>query len=153
MGCTGVVITSNLELKTNGLPYSNQSLLKQDCGVAVYFIREGKDLVIACDKYDRPGCNLLALAKTIANMRGIDRWGCSELLNQMFSGFKALPEKMPVRGWYTILEVPENGNGDQVQLNYRRLVKKYHPDNPETGNRVLFDEVQGAWEAFKNWVA
>lgn len=70
-----VVISTNLPLRRDGLPYSNQKE-PDDTGAAVYWKdRKGKQLVLACDKYDTVGDNLYAIGKTIEATRGIERWG------------------------------------------------------------------------------
>ncbi len=154
MRCTHVVISSNLRLKPNGDPYSDQRLLATDCGVALYFLRQGTPMVIAADQYDRPGCNLQALAYTVEAMRGIERWGCTEMLNQMFTGFKLLgPATYPAttngRPWHEVLGCEPTDNAFAVKECYRNLVTKYHPDKPGTGDAAKFHEVQVAWETFK----
>ena len=82
-GGTDLIISSNLKLRLDGLPYSNQRS-PEDKGIAVYFTFKGEQKVIACDTFDLIGCNLWAVAKTIEAMRGIDRWGCSQIIDKAF---------------------------------------------------------------------
>lgn len=139
-----IIISSNLKYKNNGVPYSGQKE-PTDQGVAVYFMMEKEQIVIACDSFDKIGCNLYAIGKTIEAMRSIDRWGCSELLKRAFTGFKALP--MPAQqNWWEVLKCSEASDVVIVKSCYRQLVKKYHPDNQDTGNVQLFQEVQFAWD-------
>jgi len=141
-----IIISTNLRLKNDGLPYSVQRD-PDDRGAAVYFKRNGEDMVIACDSYEKVGCNLWAMAKTVEAMRGIDRWGCSELLNRAFTGFKALPENASLsNNWWTILEIAEGTVSlEDIKAAYRKKVKEFHPDNLETGDSDKFREVQEAY--------
>src|ERR1700743_521400 len=92
LGGKDVIISTNLKLKLDGLPYSNQSE-PTDRGVAVYFTKRinGTDepMCIAFDLFDKIGCNLYAIGSSIEAMRSMERWGCSEMLNRAFTGFKA----------------------------------------------------------------
>lgn len=50
LGGSDMIISSNLKVKANGLPYSGQRT-PEDPGVAVYFKWHDRDLVFACDKW------------------------------------------------------------------------------------------------------
>lgn len=144
------IITTNLKLRMDGLPYSSQRQ-PDDQGVAVYFKYNNDNIVIACDTYDKIGCNLYAISKTIEAMRGIERWGCSELLQRAFTGFKALTDGSK-REWWDVLCCGQTSSQDHIKACYRHLVKKYHPDNPDTANEEMFRTVQWAYEtAMKNF--
>ena len=90
LNASSVVISSNLELRQDGLPYAGRRR-PQDCGVAVYFQLGGSDQCIPCDKWDRPEDNIYAIGKTIEALRGIERWGAKEMVNAAFRGFQSLP--------------------------------------------------------------
>lgn len=137
MGADGIIISSNMKLKKDGLPYSRQGRI-DDMGIAAYFTFKDKQNVLACDIYDQMGCNLWAISKTVEAMRGIERWGCSEVLERTFSGFKALSES--------------SGNGKpeyfagcnsekDIKYRFRELAKKYHPDTGEVKDSSIFSEV------------
>lgn len=127
------------------MPYSNQRQ-PDDQGAAVYFKFEDKDMVIACDTFDKIGCNIYAIGLTIEAMRGISRWGCSELMNRAFTGFQALPEKASAPSCFTILGVDENATVDDIKYAYRTLSRIYHPDVAETGNAERFIQIKAAYE-------
>lgn len=137
LGGSSPIISSNMKLKKDGFPYSKQPKM-EDMGIAVYFTWEGEQKVIACDSYDLLGCNLWAIAKTIEAMRGIDRWGCSEILNRAFAGFKALPEKASEG-------IPQFFNGlreeGEIKSRFRELAFKYHPDTGTESNPALWTEL------------
>ncbi len=142
------IISTDLRLRQDGLPYSSQRQ-PEDQGAAVYFTYKGDQMVIACDNFDLIGCNLWAISKTIEAMRGIDRWGCSELLNRAFTGFKALPEQASpsnIRDWWDILQVSPEADPTIIKSAYRTLARVYHPDNQETGDTNKFKELKTAFD-------
>jgi hypothetical protein len=138
-----VIISTNLKLRQDGLPYSAQRE-PEDKGVAIYFTMANKEaMVIACDSFDKIGCNIYACALTIEAMRGIERWGCSELLQRAFMGFKALPEQTVKRSCWEILGIPYNSTEPQVTSAYREKAKTAHPDRG--GTDAAFIELQNAY--------
>jgi hypothetical protein len=98
------IISTNVPLRRDGEPMAgrNEPL---DPGVAVYFQRKGKQVCFACDKYDRVWKNMRAIAKTIEAMRGIERWGSSDMLDRAFTGFAALPEPGKVKPWSEVFDL------------------------------------------------
>lgn len=85
------VLSSNIELRRDGLPYANRPE-PDDPGVAVYFMYDGEPRVFCCDKWDRVQDNMHAIGNTIGAIRGMDRWGVSDMLPRIFRGFQALPD-------------------------------------------------------------
>ena len=85
------VITSNLPLKRNGLPYATYKE-PEDAGVAVYFELYGQQQCIPCDRWNKIADNMQAIRLTISALRGIGRWGAENMVKASFQGFKALPE-------------------------------------------------------------
>lgn len=147
MGCPSynVVISSNVPLKRDGLPYSNQKE-PQDTGVAVYFRVDGKPTVLACDKWNTVGDNLWAIAKHVEALRGQDRWGVGSLA-QAFAGYQQLEEKTEASCW-DVLEIPpptapglsQQNRENHVMDAYRRKARETHPDSggsPEAFDRVV----------------
>lgn len=122
-----VVLSSNLERNLNGSPRSGQSEPK-DPGVAVYFRLDGKPTVLACDKWDRAADNIVALAKHIEAIRGIDRWGVGTIA-QAFAGYQALeaPEQ-----WWQVLGVAQSAGKNDVDAAYRARALRAHPDHGGT---------------------
>lgn len=141
-----LVISSDLRLRKDGLPISSQRQ-PDDPGVALYFTLDGEQKVIACDSYNRAGCNIWAIAKTVNALRGIDRWGASELLTRAFTGFKALPAQgvaTTAKTWYDTLKVSPDCSVRELKAAYRELAKRYHPDR--IGENDYFYVVQDAYE-------
>ena len=50
------------------------------------------------------------------------------------------------RDFYEVLGVKKNATKDEIKSAYRKLAKKYHPDNKETGDEEKFKEVQEAYD-------
>ena len=124
MGGSLPVVSTNLELRNDGLPYANQRQ-PADRGVAVYFQRRGKSMVFACDQWDKIEHNLRAIGKTIEALRGIERWGSSDLMERAFSGFEALPAP---EQWWQVLGVSERASEADVTAAYRAKARAAHPD-------------------------
>lgn len=126
LGAREVVLSSNLELRLDGLPRGNQAM-PRDPGVAVYFKLKRRPMVLPCDKWNRVECNLMAVAKHIEAMRGLQRWGVGTV-EQHFEGFARLPEKASVKAWYQVLQVSADASEDDVNRAFKALAKDKHPD-------------------------
>lgn len=122
-----VVISTNVELRRDGEPYASRRA-PEDTGVAVYFMRKGQSVCIACDKYAQVWENMRGIQKTIEAMRGIERWGSSDLLDQAFTGFTALPSPdaitMPkVQAWWVRLGVSAQATRDEIQAAWKSKIR------------------------------
>jgi hypothetical protein len=124
LGASNMVLSSNLRLRNDGLPYSKQA---QPCdqGVAVYFTYKQQPMCFACDRWDRIQDNIYAIAMTIEALRGIERWGSGSMVEQAFTGFVALPGTSP----WDILGVPRTATREQIESAYRKKARSAHPDN------------------------
>lgn len=133
-----VVISSNLQLRLDGLPRSGQAQ-PADPGVAVYW-RDGKqDRCMAIDLYTAVEQNIAALAATIDAMRAIERHGGAAILDRAFTGFTALPAPIVAgmaRPWWEVLGVARDATRDQINTAYRRLASEAHPDKGGTAERM-----------------
>jgi hypothetical protein len=52
--------------------------------------------------------------------------------------------------YYEVLQVNPRAEAETINRIYRHLAKRYHPDNPETGDRRKFDELAEAHETLSN---
>jgi len=131
LGASYVTISSNLKLRLDGLPMGGQAKVLPDPGVAVYFTLEGKQLVLACDKWTSAADNMAAIAGHIEAIRTQERYGVGSVA-QAFAGYLALPAKGESQGgdWRTELEFGPgvHPNLDAVETRYRALLRQRHPD-------------------------
>lgn len=141
IGDWNVIISSQLKLRNDGLPYSSQRT-PDDVGISVWWKDGKQQRVIALDQYDRIADNLYAIGKTIEAMRGIDRWGGGEILERTFSGFTALPNPA-ADDWRKILSVDGTALGEEITDNYKRLRGVHHPD--KGGSEEKFIQIQDAY--------
>lgn len=121
-----IVISTNIPLRRDGEPRADVSKV-DDPGVAVYFERNGKPLCFACDKYDAVWKNMRAIQRTIEALRGIERWGSSQMLERAFTGFAALPPKSMPSCW-DMLGVSCDASEAEVIAAWREKAKTAHPD-------------------------
>lgn len=127
LGGTKLIISSNMPTRQDGGVYS-RSREPEDSGVAVWFTLDGQPRVLACDRWDRCVDNTWALAKTVWAMRGIDRWGCSEVLARVFTGFVGIPEDAG-KDWRSVLGVDgAEVTPETLRAAFRRRMKEAHPD-------------------------
>jgi len=143
LGGRHTVISSNLRLRQDGLPYAQQSGIS-DMGIATYFDYKGKPMCFACDRYKSIEANLRAIELTIAALRGIERWGASDMIERAFTGFAAIGHQQPEH-WSDVLGVPRNATRDEIEAGWRRLRSLHHPD--KGGNPQTFQAVKEAYEA------
>jgi hypothetical protein len=110
MGGSGVILSTNIALRNDGLPYAN-SREPQDPGVAVYFRYQKREMCFACDAYVTVRENAYAVAKTIEALRG----------------FAALSSGSQ-EDWWDVLECLPSADIDTVNAQYRVRARSAHPD-------------------------
>lgn len=121
-----VVLSTNQPLRRDGQPSAAHGE-PADPGVAVYFTRKKKPVCFACDKFDRVWKNMRAIQKTIEALRGIERWGSSQLLDRAFTGFAALPHKTGPSCW-ELLGVEPEADEATILTAWRKKAQSAHPD-------------------------
>lgn len=145
LGVRDVVISSNVPLRQDGIPYANfERRSITDKGIAVYFTYNKEQKVIACDAWDSFEVNLRALWKTVEDMRALERNGCSQIISQIFTGFKALPEESSAEQWWQTLGVERTAGTQDIITAYRTLAKRHHPD--AGGSADMFSRVNEAYQ-------
>lgn len=104
-----------------------------DSGVVAYFIRDGENVAIPCDRWKTIAENVQAIAKTVEALRGIERWGAKHMVKAAFRGFAALPEKASTRSFYDVLGIP-TGPLTMAALDtaFRTSAILCHPDHGGT---------------------
>lgn len=147
LGGSGLIISSNLGVRRDGLPYANQRQ-PDDPGVAAYFTYKKQPMCFACDRWRKVEDNMQAIAKTIDALRGVARWGTGDMMEAAFTGFAALPppSQTTARGWREVLGFQPNTRPlySEVEAAYRRLRSSAHPDKGGTHERFM--EVQSAFD-------
>ncbi len=143
LGGTSVIISTNLPLRLDGMPQAS-ARMPEDKGVAIYFNYKNQQVVFACDKWDSMTDNMKAIEKAIYAIRGLERWGVSDMLNRAFVGFKQLAEAEPSKSSWEILDIPVGSPKELIQHAYRQKAKELHPDMPG-GNVEKFQELQLAY--------
>lgn len=148
LGAINVVLTSDLPLRNDGLPYANGRA--DDPGIAIWFGLPDKggtirERVFACDRWLSPAENIRAIAKSVEAMRGLDRWGMADVVERAMGGFAALPpgsgqEYVPPaptpksKPWREVLEGswPTSLDADEAlvlaKARHRKLITIHHPD-------------------------
>ena len=125
LGAQRVIISSNLRVRNDGLPYAQQAKQLDDPGVAVYFRLGGKPRVLACDKWRSAAENLAAVAGHIDAIRAVERYGVGTL-EQAFAGYAALPPT--AEDWRSVFGLHAGATLEQVEAVYRERIKTAHPD-------------------------
>ena len=126
IGATNVVISTNQPVRQDGFPYAQQRNIP-DPGVAVYFTRNRKSLVMAQDRFSSVIGNMRSLAISIEGLRQMERHGGATMLERAFDGFTALTA--PGKSWWDVLQVRPDASRDAIESNFRRLARDRHPDN------------------------
>lgn len=128
MGARHVVLSTNVPLRLDGLPYANMAE-PEDPGVAVYWTtKSGQPQVMACDRWAKVKDNVRAVGLAIEALRQLERTGASEILERAFQGFAALPSEAGRRTWREVLGIRDVVDRLFVQDRYRALARKRHPD-------------------------
>ena len=138
LGANYVTLSTNLELRLDGQPRGGLAE-PHDPGVACYFRLNGKDTVLACDKWDRAADNIAAIAKHIEALRGMDRWGVGTMA-QAFAVYQALPSP---EQWWQVLGVGERATREEINAAYRLKAQAAHPDR-QGGSHAAMARVNAA---------
>jgi len=132
------VISTNLELRNDGLPRSGQRM-PEDPGVSVYWTRKGHQQVMAIDIYDRVQDNLAAVASSLNALRAIERHGGAQILDRAFAGFTALANPDTFDAWAE-LGLKPGSSAEEINSQFRKLSRDRHPDvtggDPEPFQRL-----------------
>jgi hypothetical protein len=156
MGAIRVLISSDLPVSSKGIPYAAARIGERgESGVAAWWVQpklgeRGIERVIACDKYRSAGENMAAIAHSIQAIRGLSRWGATDIVERAFAGFAALP---PGDGssapspldWRDLFEISVAheailGKADLlaiVRSKHKALMLKAHPDHGGTTEQVM----------------
>lgn len=126
LGARHAVVSTNVELRRDGLPYSSRRA-PDDPGVAVYFLLDGRQQCIPCDRWAKVEENARAVWKSIEALRGLERWGAKSFVDAAFRGFEALPPPSSDK-WWEVLGCSPNAIPAAAEAAYRTKAKEAHPD-------------------------
>ncbi|PHM09207.1 J domain-containing protein [Nostoc sp. 'Peltigera malacea cyanobiont' DB3992] len=129
-----MVISSNVQLRRDGLPYATFRE-PDDPGVAVYFRIKKKNYALCCDRWLKVKDNLRAIGLHIAAMRGMERWGVGNV-EQAFMGYQALPPQTNEKKWWDVLGVNPRPSDEEIKEAYRKLARQHHPDNGGSADQM-----------------
>lgn len=148
---TDVIISTNVQIDKRGLIAAAGRLVYDNPGVAVYFKFKGEEKVVCCDKWLYLHENLRAVEKSIEAIRGLDRWGCSDIISRAMGDMKALPQNAgnSTSEWWQVLELTPEATLGEAIVAAKRLKVRYHPDNMATGDEEKFKQVQEALDKAK----
>jgi hypothetical protein len=150
LGAGQIVLSTNIPVRNDGLPYAS-ARHPEDPGVAVYFYYNKRQMCFACDQYEMIKDNTQAIKLTVEALRGIERWGASDMIDRAFQGFAALPPAS--RPWREVLECVGMNNLtlDYIDSQFKRLARKHHPDMG--GTDAAMTELNQAREQAENEVS
>lgn len=146
LGVSKYVLSTNAQRNKKG-ELTDGRLIYPNPGVALYFIYNDDEKVIACDKWKYLHENLRAVEKSLDAIRGLERWGCSDITNRAIGNMKALPEHAGEsnKAWWQVLGVKQNASQEEIKKTYWALAKKYHPDTGENPDTTAFDQLTKAY--------
>jgi hypothetical protein len=137
IGASRIVVSTNQPVRADGLPYAQQRAI-HDPGVAVYFMRGKKALVMAQDRFDTVIGNMRSLAMAIEGLRQMERHGGATMMERAFDGFAALPA--PDDCWKILqiaaLRKDRQGvvtNREIIMQAFRSRASESHPDTGTGG--------------------
>lgn len=139
-GAKNIIVSSNVPLRKDGLPRASFRS-PDDRGIAVYFFVNGDTSVIACDAWLSVTENLHAIYLSLQSIRGLERWGCTDIMKSAFAGLKALPESATPSSWRQILGVSESASYEEVKATWRTRAKE------ASGDELYV--VNDAWQSAK----
>lgn len=136
-----IVISTNLPLRKDGEPYGD-ARCQGSTGVAVYWMRNGRPQVIACDRWKKVGENMRAIWHALEALRSLERCGASQVIERAFMGFAALPAAHRMKPWREVLGLNEKATRSAVTDAYRELARIHHPDRG--GDQTRMSEINTA---------
>lgn len=142
LGAQRVVISSNLRIRDDGIPYAQQAKQLDDPGVAVYFQLKGKPRALACDRWTSAADNIAAIAGHIAAIRTVDRYGVGTI-EQAFAGYTALPPSAD--DWRSVFGLNGGATIADVEAKFRALAILNHPD--KGGDPSMMARINAARDA------
>jgi hypothetical protein len=114
-----------------------------DEGVAVYFVRDGRPMAMACDRFTNAAANMRSLALAIEALRQLERHGGGTMRERAFAGFVALP---PPKSHWDVLGLQPGATAGEIQRAWREKAAFAHPDR-QGGSTAAMAELNAARDA------
>jgi hypothetical protein len=141
-----VVLSTNLRLRRDGLPYSDQrspTTPAPPCTSA----RTTGSFVSRATGGTGSRTTSSPWPRRSRRSAGIDRWGTGDMVQAAFTGFQAIAAAPARRAWWVVFGVEAHTPTADVEERYRELARQHHPDRG--GNADAMVEVNNAWEDFQ----
>lgn len=144
LGAQSVIISTNHKPDIRGMPIESKRKVDDD-GVAIYFRLKGRDMAMACDRYDGAAANMRSLGLAIEGMRQLERHGGGTMVERAFTGFAALPAPENYKKWWDVLECAPTASQTVIESQYHHFARIRHPD--KGGSEAAMAELNAAREA------
>lgn len=141
LGAENVLISSNNPLGTWQSAKSISDAERKaarDPGAAVYFRRKKKDLVLACDSFDKVWKNIYAIALIIDGIRRSERYNIPGFLDNVFSGFQKLLPGSYKDPWL-LLGVKEYSSDAEIDAAYKDKARRFNEAGTEPNPDMMRD--------------
>lgn len=123
------------QIRNDGMPRSDARA--DHPGVVLAFDSKWGPLQYATDDFHHWEDNLRAIALAMEALRKVDRYGVSKR-GEQYTGWKALPASGGFDSTADARAFLDSHGGVAA------AIKRFHPDNPNTGDRDTFDKVMAA---------
>jgi hypothetical protein len=161
MRATEVVISTNIALRRDGLPYANANE-PTDAAVAVYWSDfklsdAPRTRVIACDRWLKVRENMRACGLAIRALHQLQLSGATQVVDRVFMGLTTLVADNPRRSWRDVF-----GYGPEwhprlclasIAARYKELALKRHPDTNGGSHEEIVELNQAHAEAVREYSA
>lgn len=145
IGGTNIIVSTDQPLRLDGYPYAQERIIR-DPGVAVYFMRNKRPMVMAQDRFWTVIGNMRSLTMAIEGLRQMERHGGAAMMERAFTGFVAIAPPDWKKPWREVFGVKPDWRGDITAL-YREKARNRHPD--AGGNDNLMAELNVAFAEAK----
>lgn len=147
-----IVISTNQPVRRDGYPYAQERVIR-DPGVAIYFMRDKRAMVMAQDRFNTVIGNMRSLTMAIEGLRQMERHGGASMMERAFTGFLAITPPDWKKPWREVLGFKPDDRVDAAKLRSAFLAKakERHPDNG--GDDTLMAELNVAFEEANREIA
>lgn len=124
LGASSPVVSTNHPTDRYGVPTESKRRVSDE-GVAIYFRLKGRQMAMACDRFDNAAANMRSLGLAIEAMRQLERHGGGTMIERAFTGFVALPSQ---ESPHDVLGVRPGASHKQIDDAFKEKARFAHPD-------------------------